>query len=45
MEIIDNKALLLKLRNPKHVTAVIPKSKELSGNRVRVSWGMKRRVY
>ena len=40
MEIIDNKALLLKLRNPKHVTTVIPKSKELSGNRVLVSWGM-----
>ncbi len=40
MEIIDGKALLLKLRNPKHVTTVIPKSKELSGNRVLVSWGM-----
>ena len=40
MEIIDNKALLLRLRNPKHVTAVIPKSKELSDNRVLVSWGM-----
>ena len=40
MEIIDNKALLLRLRNPKHVTTVIPKSKELSDNRVLVSWGM-----
>jgi len=40
MKIIDNKALLLRLRNPKHVTAVIPKSKELSDNRVLVSWGM-----
>ena len=40
MEIIDNKALLLKLRNPKHVTTVIPKSKELSDNRVLVSWGL-----
>ena len=40
MEIIDNKALLLRLRNPKHVTTVIPKSKELSNNQVLVSWGL-----
>jgi len=40
MEIIDNKALLLTVRNPQQITAVIPKSKELSGNRVVVHWGL-----
>jgi SNF2 family DNA or RNA helicase len=40
VQIIDNKALMLKVRNPKQITAVIPKSKELSGNRVMVHWGM-----
>ena len=40
MEIIDNKALLLKVRNPQQITTVIPKSKELSGNRVVVHWGL-----
>ena len=37
---IDNKALLLRLRDPRKVTEVIPKSKELSGNRVVVNWGV-----
>ena len=40
MEIIDNKALLLKVRNPQQITTVIPKSRELSGNRVAVHWGL-----
>ena len=40
MEIIDNKALLLKVRNPQQITTVIPKSKELTGNRVVVHWGL-----
>lgn len=40
MEIIDNKALMLRVRNPKQITTVIPKSKELSDNRVLVKWGM-----
>ena len=40
MQIINGKALLLKLRNPKQVTAVIPKSKEISANEVVVSWGV-----
>lgn len=40
MEIIDNKALLLTLRNPQKVTAVIPKSRELPNNRVVVNWGL-----
>jgi hypothetical protein len=30
MQIIDDKALLLRLRNPKQVTSVIPKSKGVS---------------
>lgn len=40
MQIIDNKALMLNLRNPKQVTTVIPKSKELKDNRVLVNWGV-----
>ena len=40
MEIIDNKALMLRVRNPKQITTVIPKSKEFSDNRVLVHWGM-----
>jgi hypothetical protein len=40
MQIIDDKALLLRLRNPKQVTAVIPKSKELADNQVVVNWGI-----
>lgn len=40
MEIIDNKALLLKVRNPQQITTVIPKSKELPGNKVVVHWGL-----
>ena len=40
MKVIDNKALLLRLRDPAKVTDVIPKSKELSGNRVVVNWGV-----
>lgn len=40
MEIIDNKALLLKLRDPAKVTAVIPKSKTLDQNKVLVHWGL-----
>jgi SNF2 family DNA or RNA helicase len=40
MEIIRDKALLLKVRNPKQITAVIPKSKELPMNKVVVNWGL-----
>lgn len=40
MEIIDNKALLLNLRNPTKVTTVIPKSKQLGPNEVLVHWGV-----
>ena len=40
MEIIDNKALKLKLRNPERVTTVIPKSRALPNNEVAVHWGV-----
>jgi SNF2 family DNA or RNA helicase len=40
MKVIDNKALLLRLRNPQRVTTVIPRSKELSDNQVVVKWGI-----
>jgi hypothetical protein len=40
MKIVDNKALLLTLRNPARVTAVIPKSRELPNNQVLVNWGL-----
>ena len=40
MKILDNKALLLRLRNPKKVTTVIPKSRELPDNKVVVKWGI-----
>ena len=42
MEIYDNKALLLKLRNPKHVTSAIPKSREVNGHTVLVNWGVEK---
>lgn len=40
MKIFDNKALLLRLRHPKKVTTVIPKSKQLQDNEVVVNWGL-----
>lgn len=40
MEIVDNKALLLTLRNPQKITTVIPKSKDLGGGKVLVRWGL-----
>ncbi len=40
MKILRDKALLLKVRNPKQITAVIPKSKELPMNEVVVNWGV-----
>lgn len=40
MQIINGKALLLKLRNPKQVTAIIPKSKALNEHEVVVNWGV-----
>lgn len=40
MEIIEDRALLMRLRNPKQVTTVIPKSKELGDSKVLVHWGV-----
>lgn len=40
MEIVDDKALLLRLRHPQKVTTIIPKSKELADNKVIVNWGL-----
>ena len=40
MQIIDGKALLLKLRNTNRVTSVIPKSKVVEANGVLVNWGI-----
>jgi SNF2 family DNA or RNA helicase len=40
LEIINNKILLLNLRNPNKVTTVIPKSRQLEGNQVAVNWGL-----
>ena len=41
MQIIDNKALLLKLRNPKQVSTIIPKSKVIGEHEVVVNWGVR----
>ena len=40
MEIVDNKALLLRLRDPKTVVNIIPKSKQVGEHGVVVHWGM-----
>lgn len=40
MEIVENRALRLQLRNPVTVTTVIPKSKQLGPNEVLVHWGV-----
>ena len=40
MQIIDNKSLLLKLREPNKVTSAIPKSRKVSDHEVMVKWGL-----
>jgi SNF2 family DNA or RNA helicase len=40
VQIIENKALLLKVRQPSRITAVIPKSKQISEHEVLVKWGL-----
>jgi SNF2 family DNA or RNA helicase len=40
LQIIDNKALLLKVRDPNRITTVIPKSKVLETGEVLVKWGL-----
>ena len=40
MQIIDNKALLLNVRDPNRITEVIPRSKILDSGQVLVKWGL-----
>ena len=40
MQVIDNKALLLNVRNPNKITTVIPKSKDLGEGKVLVHWNL-----
>jgi len=40
MQIVENKALLLKLRRPERVLATIPRSKQLADGMVLVYWGL-----
>jgi SNF2 family DNA or RNA helicase len=40
MEIVENKALKLRVRNPKRITSVIPKSAIVGDNEVLVKWGL-----
>lgn len=40
MHITDNKAVMLRLRNPQRVTEIIPKSRILEDNTVAVHWGV-----
>lgn len=40
MQIVNNKALLLRAKNPDRITQVIPKSKRISKHEVLVHWGL-----
>lgn len=40
VQIIDNKALLLKVREPKRLLAVLPRARQLSPNEVLVKWDL-----
>jgi SNF2 family DNA or RNA helicase len=40
VQIINNKALLLKVQHPERITTVIPRSKQLGPNDVLVKWGL-----
>ena len=40
MQIIENKALLIKVREPQRITEIIPKSKILDSGEVLVKWGL-----
>ena len=44
MEIVNDKALLLRLRDPSKVTSVISKSKDVGDNKVVVHWGLQEAV-
>jgi superfamily II DNA or RNA helicase len=40
VQIIENKGLLLNVRDPSRITTVIPKAKELASGKVLVKWGL-----
>jgi len=40
MQIIDNKALLVKVREPNRITTVIPRAKQVGEHEVLVKWGL-----
>lgn len=40
MQILDNKALLVKVREPQRITKIIPKSRQISDHEVLVKWGL-----
>ena len=40
MRVVDNRGLLLKVRDPARITTAIPNSKNLGNNNVLVKWGM-----
>ena len=40
MKIVDNRGLLLRVRNPAAITMAIPNSRELGNNNVLVKWGV-----
>lgn len=40
MQIIENKGLLLNVRDPARITTVIPKAKQLESGKVLVKWGL-----
>ena len=40
VQIIENKALLLKVKEPARITTVIPKAKQINDHEVLVKWGL-----
>ena len=40
MRIIDNRGLLLRVRNPSKITTAIPTSQQVNSNEVLVRWGV-----
>jgi SNF2 family DNA or RNA helicase len=40
MRVVDNRGLLLRVRNPNKITTAIPNSKDLGCNKVLVKWGV-----
>ena len=40
MQVVNNKALLLNLKNPNRVTSILPNSKAVGDNQVVVKWGV-----